>query len=148
MLKSKRSRGIHKNKCKYCNTLHEPRRCLAYGMNCTGLGRVNHFEWVSRRVTNDTIREKYRKVHDTHQDLQEKEVSTEEFDCSKIIVFNFHSIQSIISAKLNTKTSQSNELCEYKIDTHGHGNLIPFRMFRALFSDKMIMDLNKSRDKK
>ena len=31
MQNAKRSKGMPQNKCKYCGTLHEPRRCLVYG---------------------------------------------------------------------------------------------------------------------
>ena len=40
----KRNQGISWHTCKYCGTLHKPRRCPAYGKNCTRCGRANHFE--------------------------------------------------------------------------------------------------------
>ena len=36
---AKRSREIPQSKCKYCDILHEPRRCPAYGKICTGCDR-------------------------------------------------------------------------------------------------------------
>ena len=81
---AERSRRMPQNKCKYCSTLHEPRRCPAYDKRCTWCGRANHFEQVhkcvSRRVMRDAVREKYREFHDTCQDVQELEVSTKRFD--------------------------------------------------------------------
>ena len=62
-------------------------------------------------------------------------------------MFNFHSIPSVIIAKLRTKSSQRAEICKYKTDTGSDGNLMPIKMFRMVFPYTNITDLNKSMDK-
>ena len=71
-----------------------------------------------------------------------------EFDMVRSKVINFHSMQSIIIAKLKSKNSQITELCEHEIDTGGDGNVMPIRRFKVLYLNLKIMDLNKSLDKK
>ena len=39
----------------------------------------------------DAVREEHREIHDMHQDAEDTEVSTEDFD-TLISAFNFHSI--------------------------------------------------------
>ena len=83
-----------------------------------------------------------------HQDTEDTEVSTGKFDMERSNIFNFHSVQSIIIANLKTKTNQRTEVCECKIDTNGVGNLMPIRMFKVLYPNTTITDLNKPADKK
>ena len=40
----------------------------------------------------ESVRKKYREIHDVHQEAEEMEVSTEEFNALRSIVFNFYSI--------------------------------------------------------
>ena len=44
---SKGRRETHTN-CKYCENKHEFKVCPAHGKNCSGCGKLNHFEWVYR----------------------------------------------------------------------------------------------------
>ena len=81
----------------------------------------------------DAVREKHREVCDMCQDAAEVEVSTEEFDMVLSQVFNFHSVQSILSANMKTKTNQRTEICEYKTYTGSDGKLMSTRMFKALY---------------
>ena len=81
-------------------------------------------------VTKDAVREKHREVHNTSQDTEEVEMSTEEFDMVRSKVFNFQSVWSEIISKLRTKTNQRTEICEYKTDTSVDCNLLPIRMFK------------------
>ena len=62
--------------------------------------------------------------------------------------FQFHSIRSIIIAKLKTKTNQRTEVCEYRIDASSDGNLMPIRMLKVLYPNTKLIDLNKSVDKR
>ena len=83
-------------KCKYCNTLHKPRRNPVYSINCNRCGRSNHFECMyrsmNRRVTRDVGGEKNGEVHDPCQDAESTEVLTEEFDAVRSKVFNLHTV--------------------------------------------------------
>ena len=47
---------------------------------------------MHRRVIRDVVREKLIEVHDTYQDPEDTELSTEEFDALKSRVFSLHSI--------------------------------------------------------
>ena len=58
-------------------------------------------------------------------------------------VFNVHIIRSVIIAKLTMKNSQKNPaICEYKIDTGSHCNLMPINMFKVFFPKMTVKDLN------
>ena len=60
------------NNCKYCRSIHRPRRCTAYGKGCSRHGRMNHTEWVcksqSRQVSKDGRKERCRTGHDMYKD--------------------------------------------------------------------------------
>ena len=68
----------------YGGTLHETKRCQAYGKSCAVCGRADHFELVcksaSRRLMKHVVSEKLINVHDMHQDSEEIEMSSQEFD--------------------------------------------------------------------
>ena len=82
-----------------------------------------------------------------HQDDEEKEVATQEFDAVRLKIFNFHSVRSVIITKLNTKSSQRIDTCKYKIDKGNDGNLMSIRMYKTLFTHTNTNDLNKSNNK-
>ena len=109
-------REMHIN-CEYCSRTHEPPVFPECGRNCSRCRKPNHFGWVcrcqSRQVPkyNQTCRE----VHYTWQDDQDKEVAIQEFGWVRSTVFNFHSIRSVIIAKLKTESSQKVHTCKYKI---------------------------------
>ena len=81
----------------------------------------------------DAVRKDHKEVHDMCQDATITEVSMEEFDVVRSKVFYFQSVQSTIIAKLKSKPSQRTELCKYEIDTSSDDNLMPIRMFEALY---------------
>ena len=60
-------------------------------------------------------------------------LATHEFDMVGSKVINFHSIGSVLIAKLKTKSSQKTKMCEYKLDTRSHGNLMTIKMYKSLF---------------
>ena len=76
-------------------------------------------------------------VHDMHLDDEDEEVSMQESDVVKSKVFNFHSIRSVIIAKVKQKAVKRNT-CEYKTDTGSDDNLMPIRMYKMLYSDANI----------
>ena len=69
-----------------------------------------------RQVTREVDREKYRVVHEIYQDTGETVVPTRNFDMVRWIIFNFHSIRSVIIAKLGTKSIQVKAHMYKKID--------------------------------
>ena len=71
-----------------------------------------------------------------------------EYDMIRWNVINFHIIQSIIITYKKSKTSQQTGFCGYKIDTSIHSNVMPIEMFKALYPDTKVTDLNKPIDKK
>ena len=64
---------------------------------------------------------------------QDKDTYNLELDMVRTIAFNFHSVRSVLIAKLRTKTSQNIRELDYKIDTGSYGNLMPIDMFNMLF---------------
>ena len=62
-------------------------------------------------------------MHDMHQDTNVAEMATKNVNVVRLKVFNFHSVKSIITAKLR-ENSQKSETCDYKIDTGSDGNLM------------------------
>ena len=111
-------------------------------------GSAKHSKQLSRRLMRDAAREKHTEFHDTCQDSKDTDMSTKEFDMVRSNIFNFQSIQSIIIAKLKAKASQRTELCKCKMDKGSDGNLMPTRMFKMLYPNTKIMNLNKLIDKK
>ena len=81
-------------------------------------------------------------IQHIHQDNEEKEVVKQEFDAVTSKIFNVHSIWTVIIAKLKTQRCQRADTCEYKIDTGSDGNLKPTRMYKTLFLDTNINELN------
>ena len=51
-------------------------------------------------------------------------------------------------ATLKTKTNQRTEICEYQTYTSSDGNLMLILMFKTVFPNTEITDLNTSIDKK
>ena len=127
-------------------------RCPPYGNNCTACGRSNHVElegWnPSIKLSRDTQREKSRTAHTKHQDAEETEISTKDFDIVRSKVFNFSSVKSIIFAKHKARSSQIVEICKCKIDTGCNGNLMLIKMFKTLFPHSKITNLDRPLDRK
>ena len=69
-----------------------------------------------------------------HQDAEEIEGSTEKFDVVGPKVFNFHSVQSKMIAKLKLKTNQRTHLCKYERNTGSIGKLMPTRKVQSAMS--------------
>ena len=67
-----------------------------------------------RKVSRGSNRKKCIAVQIMHQDAGETKVSTKDVDVARLKVFNFHSVRSVIIAKLKTKSNQKMEMCEYK----------------------------------
>ena len=86
---------------------------------------------------------KNRAVYKTCQDAKETEVSRRDFVTVRLKIFNLHSLRLVKIVKVKTVSSQTT-ICELKIHTGNDGNLIPIRMFKLLFLDTKIADLNKS----
>ena len=73
------------------------------------------------------------------------EASRREFNVVSLILFNLVSIRLVILQ--NKYKKETSTLCKYKIDTISNGNLMPINMFKMLFPNTTIADLNKSTDK-
>ena len=93
-------------------------------------------------------REGCRAVHDICHADRETEVATQEFDTIISKVFNFHSIRSVLGAKLNMRSSCRTDVYKYKIDTGNDGNLMPIKSYKMFFSCTNVNELNKFINKK
>nr|XP_008111816.1 PREDICTED: uncharacterized protein LOC103279281 isoform X1 [Anolis carolinensis] len=55
----------NQNKCGYCGTAHEPRRCPAFGKTCNKCGKKNHYARLCRsRVTNPVNIQARQHIHE------------------------------------------------------------------------------------
>ena len=97
---------------------------------------------MSLQVTRGIDREKHRATHKTYQDTEDTVELTRDFDTVRSNIFNFHSIRSVIIAKLRTKSNQTITMYKYKIDTGNAGKLIPIKMFKVLFPNTKIANLS------
>ena len=59
-----------------------------------------------------------------HQNNHDAEVTTQEFNTVRSKFFTFQTVRSILIAKLKTKA----EICKFKLDPEGDGNLMSIRM--------------------
>ena len=57
-----------------------------------------------------------------HQNTEETEVSTKDFDVVRSKIFNFYSVRSAVIAKLKMKNNHKLEMCKYKLDLGSNGN--------------------------
>ena len=62
-------------------------------------------------------------------------------------VLNVHRIRSVLIVKLKTKNDQKKDVCEYKLNSGSKGILISIRMYKMLFSNTNIHELNKAINK-
>ena len=60
-------------------------------------------------------------------------------------IFNY--VKSVISAKLESSTSQKGVYITYNIDTVSNGNLMSFKIFRILFPNSQIEALHSTENK-
>ena len=67
--------------------------------------------------------------------------STQEVGVVRTKVLNFHSITSVIIAKLKTVSSQKVDTCKYKIDRGSDDDLMPLTMYKMLFPHTNINDV-------
>ena len=57
-------------------------------------------------------------------------------------------MRSVVVAKLKTRINQTSTVFEYKIDTGSGVNLVSIKMFKTLFLNTEVTELNKSVDKR
>ena len=72
--------------------------------------------------------------------VMNKQVATQESDMVISEVFNFHSIRSVMITKSKTKSSQTIDTHEYKIDTGSDDNLMPINMYKILFPNTNVIE--------
>ena len=109
--------------CKFCGTGHPQRQHPAYGKNCRGCAKTNHFNAVCRSVEKQQQDWKLPRsgmsIHDVGQDEELWPVEQEQhdrcFDLVHIKCLNFN-IKSVIFTKLELYNSQKGACITYKID--------------------------------
>ena len=87
------------SECKYCGTMHQPKKCPAYGKECRRCGRRNHYEKVckagKKKDKSQSCRQESR--------VQEKSIATQEEDDP----IEFRSIQISTMKKVQQTERQS-----------------------------------------
>ena len=67
-----------------------------------------------------------------------------QFDVVRSKVFKFHSIRSVLIAKLKIESNQTLEMCKFKLDTESNCNLMQIVMYKTLFLQTNINEVYKS----
>ena len=88
-------------------------------------------------------KEQHRAFHKIQLDDESLE---RECDLVSSKVFNFYSIRLVLATKL--KKHSEKPICKYKIDTGSDSNLMPLSIFRSLYLNTTITELNKCINKK
>ena len=90
--------------------------------------------------------EKHREAHEPYQYMERTVLSARKSDVVRLEFFKFHSIRSVIIAKLRMKNNQI-ITGEYKIVTRNDANFIPITMIKVLLLNTKQSNLNKSIEK-
>ena len=126
---------------RYCSNVHEPCRCQHIARMVLGLTVLiflSECAGVRDKTCQHIAAEK-----NTEQFMKQAKV-LRILRCQNRVMFNFHSIWSVIIGKLEIK---SRETCKYKIDIDSDGSLIPIRMFKMFFLHTNLIMQNKSVEK-
>ena len=105
--------------CRYCGSIHPPRRCPVYGKKCDKCGKVNHISAVCR--------DPRQAVHniEEHEDEQTNKVNTDHIICN--------AKRSSIATELKTSSLYSSINILYELDTGSNSNRLPFCIFKIIF---------------
>ena len=113
--------------CKYCSFSHPPRQCPADGKICAVCRKINLFKELFRGKKVHSINLQEEQHHD------EDDIDRVNINYININSITFNSKCSVITANLNTSSSQATLLVPYKVDTGSQGNIMPFHIFSKLF---------------
>ena len=120
--------------CRYCGGIHVPQQCPVYGKMCANCGKMGHYKKVCRSRKDHVVHELEVEVMQESQDEQIETVSIDSVHLNK----NW----SVIIAYLDTFTGKNKVKIPYKIDMGSEANIIPLYIFKKLFSNITVEQLN------
>lgn len=108
-----------KAKCGNCGSSHQPKKCPAYGQQCHGCGKYNHFRKLCRSA---------RQVHHlTDADIQSGNDSDESLLCLQVIRSNKKLLSTI-----ETHSKGRHVKILYQLDTGASCNILNYQDYCAL----------------
>ena len=136
---------VHKKKeirdCGKCGTSHAPRNCPAYRSKCNACGRMGH--WKSK--CRNTNKPPFKRRSQSKSRGRRHDAVEEEYDCceeSDVYHLQFNTVESSDSrsevyANIDIKLGRIPAKLNTKVDTGAQGNILPLRIFRKMFPDKL-----------
>lgn len=133
-------------------TTHPPRKCPAYGKNCHGCGKANHYKSVCRsKNQNQSEQKKLPKINanavtytkNVHFDDTPMSCGSIDFGGTCISAITNGERQTIM-AKLDIKPPDVKREVNLtvKADTGSNGNILPTRCFRQMYPDVAVGNKN------
>ncbi|XP_071944705.1 uncharacterized protein [Antedon mediterranea] len=149
--KHDRTKDRDKSKpCSRCTRSHEYGKCPAFGMSCNNCGRKNHFSRACRSKRNDKQKGKYinapnrskRNVHGINKsngsDCDSEDESNITFEAIKISQINAKDGDTEVFTNVKIEINRNKPtFLKVKVDTGAEGNILPLRMYRAMFPKNM-----------
>lgn len=120
--KQRTSESKQKDKCKYCGTFCEKRRCPAYGKKCNNCGKLNHFASECRQTRGK--HRKKRKGGRVHQ-VETNSLLYSDSDTDVNFITDVNAIQDKIFAQM--VVVNRNQQVKFQLDSGATINLIPAR---------------------
>ena len=142
-----------KESCRKCGKHHERGQCPAFGTTCNVCKKPNHWSTVCKaknhkekshstqdRAHTNTSKypKKGRPKHKRFHEMKEEYDSDEELTLGMVQVRNTNnSEQEEIFATIQIKQQHRKVNLKCKVDTGAQGNIMPLRIFRELYPDKL-----------
>lgn len=157
--------GKWQSKCQNCGRTHPSKKCPAYGTTCRGCGGQNHWQkWCKKSSQekkaisgNSYQRKPHREksemgpkkhqrrhpqkhAHEVQQDDdgdQQDEVETCRFETISIISIDYIE-QNEVFADIDIMLHPNKPaILKMKVDTGAQGNLLPMRLYRLMYPDRV-----------
>lgn len=117
--------------CNYCGRAHQPRKCPAYGKNCSRCGTKNHFAEVCRKSQDASYKSKPVNTVD----------DSEYPDSSDVLLIGSLFVGGLTSDdKWQAQIKVQDKSVQFKLDTGAHANVLPLPLFQKLQPDKSLQE--------
>ena len=137
--------------CGKCGRHHGPRNCPAYGSKCEICSKIGHWKTVCRYAAKSAStnkkqskpRSQSRSRGRRHDAVREEE--TDDSQEENVYHLQFNTVESTDSrtevyANVEIKLGKIPAKLKTKVDTGAQGNILPLRIFRQMFPDKLNRD--------
>lgn len=115
--------------CKYCGSVHEPRKCPAFGKSCKKCNKKNHFAKVCRSQSASNWKfDQKKKVHT---------IEDSDTDSDNEFLVNTVANASKKDKDWIVKTSINNKFVNFKIDTGSQCNILSKSLYDKISSGKL-----------